>query len=91
MQEALAKLITKAKIIIWDEVFSIHRYCVEAVERTVADIVDKNILWGGKCTCFGGDPRQTLPVVKRGGRPQIVNACFKASPLYSKTKKVKIN
>ena len=74
VKEALSKLIAASKLIIWDEIFSIHRYCVEAVERTVTDIMNNTKLWGGKATCFGGDPRQTLPVVKRGGRAQIVNA-----------------
>ena len=91
VQEALSKLIAASKLIIWDEIFSIHRYCVEAVERTVTDIMNNTKLWGGKATCFGGDPRQTLPVVKRGGRAQIVNACFKSSPLYEKTTDIKLN
>ena len=38
--------------------------------------------WGGKTVLLGGDPRQTLPVIKRAGRAQIVTACIQMSPLY---------
>ena len=41
--------------------------------------------------CFGGDPRQTLPIVKRAGRPQIVRACIQSSPLYSRMKQYRLN
>ena len=34
-QSSLAKLIKMSKLIIWDEVFSCHRYNVEALERTL--------------------------------------------------------
>jgi hypothetical protein len=48
-------------------------------------------LFGGKVICFGGDPRQTLPVVRRGGRAQIVRACIQMSPLYSSMKEHKLS
>ena len=37
--------------------------------------------------CFAGDPRQTLPVVKRAGRVGIVNACIQMSPIFPQLKK----
>ena len=82
-QGTLAKLIKLAKLVIWDEVFSCHRYNVEAVERTFRDILNSNETFGDKVFCFGGDPRQTLPVIRRGGRAQIVRACIQMSPLYA--------
>ena len=85
-QSSLAKLIRLAKLIIWDEVFSCHRYNIEALDRTLRDIMDSKELFGGKVICFGGDPRQTLPVVRRGGRAQIVRACIQMSPLHSSMK-----
>jgi ATP-dependent DNA helicase PIF1 len=36
-------------------------------------------LWGGKVVVMSGDFRQVLPVVKRGTRPQIVNAAVNSS------------
>ncbi|AES92028.1 PIF1-like helicase [Medicago truncatula] len=50
----LAKLIIKAKLIIWDEAPMMHRYCFEAVDRSFRDVmrdVDKrfkHIPFGGK-------------------------------------------
>ena len=82
-QSALAKMVRISKLIIWDEVFSCHRYNVEALERTLKDIMASDEPFGGKVICFGGDPRQTLPVVRRGGRAQIVRACIQMSPLFS--------
>ena len=80
-----------SKLIIWDEVFSCHRYNVEALERTLRDIMASDQLFGAKVICFGGDPRQTLPVVRRGGRAQIVRACIQMSPLYSSMKEHKLS
>ena len=82
-QGALSKLIKLAKLVIWDEVFSCHRFNVEAVDRTFRDILNSSKPFGDKVFCFGGDPRQTLPVVRRGGRAQIVRACIQMSPLYA--------
>ena len=81
-QSALAKLIKLTRLVIWDEVFSCHRYNVEAVERTFRDILNVDETFGDKVFCFGGDPRQTLPVIRRGGRAQIARACIQMSPLY---------
>jgi len=39
--------------------------------------------FGGKVLLIGGDFRQTLPVVKRGNRTTIAEACIKNSPLWS--------
>ena len=47
-QSSLAKLIRMAKLIIWDEVFSCHRHNIEALERSLRDIMAKNTLFGGK-------------------------------------------
>ena len=47
--------------------------------------------WGGKTVLLGGDPRQTLPVIKRASRAQIVTACIQMSPLYPLMKHHKLN
>ena len=71
-QSALAKLVRKADLIIWDEIFSSDRLNLECVERSLKDLMSSEKLFGGKVIFLGGDPRQTLPVVKRGSRGQIV-------------------
>ena len=39
--------------------------------------------FGGKVVVFGGDPRQTPPVVKKGKRGETVAASFKSCNLYN--------
>ena len=75
-QSDLAKLIKETSLIIWDEVFSSDRFNVEAVERSLKDIMENEEDFGGKIVCLSGDPRQTLPVVKKAGRAKTVKACF---------------
>ena len=82
-QSHLCKLIKAADLIIWDEIYSVHRYNIEAVERTFRDILNCKESWGNKNICLGGDPRQTPPIVRRGGRAQIVRACIQMSPLMA--------
>ncbi|XP_070049601.1 uncharacterized protein [Nicotiana tomentosiformis] len=67
----LANLIVKAKLIIWDEAPMMHRYCFEALDRTLRDILrfkDASNLerpFGGKTVVLGGDFRQILPVIPK--------------------------
>ena len=59
----LAELIAKTKLIIWDEAPMIHKYCFEALDRTLRDILrftNPNSLeqpFGGKIIVLGGDFR----------------------------------
>ena len=55
---------------------------MEAVDRSLQDIIQTEELFGGTVVCLAGDPRQTLPIVKRGGRASIVNSCIQMSPIY---------
>lgn len=60
----LANLIITAKLIIWDEAPMMHRYCFEALDQTLRDILRfKNTSssdkpFGGKIVVLGGDFRQ---------------------------------
>ncbi|XP_042010499.1 ATP-dependent DNA helicase pif1-like [Salvia splendens] len=85
---ALAELIVRAKLIIWDEAPMIHKYCIEVVDRTLRDIMrvcnelNSNKPFGGKTVVFGGDFRQILPVVPKGSRQDVVNATINSSYLW---------
>lgn len=70
-------------LILWDEAPMAKRLAIEAVDRTLQDIMGDERPFGGKVILFGGDFRQILPVVLAGGRQQTVNACLKKSPIWS--------
>ncbi|PIA31381.1 hypothetical protein AQUCO_05000048v1 [Aquilegia coerulea] len=57
-----AELFKRAKLIIWDEVPMQHRFCVEAVDRTLRDIREIKEPFGGVTVVLGGDFKQTLPI-----------------------------
>lgn len=78
----LAAMIRATSLIIWDEVPMQNKYCFEAVDRTLRDVLDVDSLFGGIPTAFGGDFAQILPVVRRGARAQIVQASLSQSYIW---------
>ena len=60
-----------------------HRYRIEAVDRTMRDIMRSDDLSWGKCILISGDFRPILTLKQGGSRAQIVHACLKSSPLFS--------
>jgi ATP-dependent DNA helicase PIF1 len=81
-----AEILRLAKVIIWDESPMANRYLFEALDRTLQDIRNCEKPFGGITIVLCGDFRQILPVIIRGGRPQIVNACIKKSHLWDDIK-----
>jgi hypothetical protein len=78
-----AKLLRQVKFIVWDEAFMIHRYGFEAVSRTMQHLRNNNTLILGGCTLLIlGDLRQTLPVLPRASRVQIIDSCLTRSKLW---------
>jgi ATP-dependent DNA helicase PIF1 len=77
-----------ATLIIWDEAPMINRLAFEAFERTMRDVMNKMVAgaskfpFGGKTIVLGGDFRQILPVVPKGGRADVVHATINSSPLW---------
>ena len=62
-QSQLANLIREAKIIVIDEAPMLHKYLMEAMDRTLTDIMGIDEPFGGKTLILSGDFRQTLPVI----------------------------
>jgi len=82
-QSELAQLIRLTKLIIWDEVPMAHRLAFEAVDKTFRDLRNNHDEpFGGVIFVMGGDFRQILPVVIRGTRSHIIDACIKSSDLW---------
>jgi hypothetical protein len=61
-----ANMLHLAQLIIWDEAGNQSQYAMEAVDCTLQDICGSCQPFGGIATVFGGDFRQTLPVVRQG-------------------------
>lgn len=78
----LGKLLQDMSLIIWDECTMSHRAHVEAVDRTLKDIKNSGNLMGGVTFVLAGDFRQTLPVITKGTRADVIKACLKSSPLW---------
>nr|XP_043639136.1 ATP-dependent DNA helicase PIF1-like [Erigeron canadensis] len=66
------------------------RQAVEALDRTMQDIIGIRQPFGGKIMVMGGDFRQVFPVIKKGTRAQIVDSSLRMSPLWSVTKKIRL-
>ncbi|XP_061342199.1 uncharacterized protein LOC133288457 [Gastrolobium bilobum] len=85
----ISELLAKTKLIIWDEAPMVHRFCFEALDKTLRDVlrfsdsscVDKPFC--GKVVVLGGDFRQILPIVPHGSRQDIVHATINSSCLWS--------
>lgn len=90
-QSGTAKLLQAASLIIWDEASMTKRQAVEALDRSMRDIMDRPELpFGGKTVVFGGDFRQVLPVVQKGTRAQIIDASLSRSDLWNYMTKLKL-
>ncbi|XP_076899644.1 uncharacterized protein LOC143553549 [Bidens hawaiensis] len=89
-QSRTAELMRLDKLIIWDEASMAKRQAIEAVDRTLQDIIGVRLPFGGKIMVLGGDFRQVLPVIKRGTRAQTVDSSFRMSPLWVVTKKMRL-
>lgn len=81
----LAGLLMNTKLIIWDEAPMTNKFCFEALDRSLRDIVRRpddsssDKPFGGLVVVFGGDFRQILPVVPKGSRHDIVHASLCSS------------
>uniref|UniRef100_A0A0R0EF43 ATP-dependent DNA helicase n=1 Tax=Glycine max TaxID=3847 RepID=A0A0R0EF43_SOYBN len=82
----LAELLNQTSLIIWDEAHMAHKFCFEALDHSLRDIIKHNSrdnkIFGGKVMVFGGDFWQILPVIPRGSRSDIVNATINSSYLW---------
>ncbi|XP_062103142.1 uncharacterized protein LOC133814163 [Humulus lupulus] len=90
----LAGLLMKTSLIIWDEAPMANKFCFEALDKTLRDILrtrfenSSNKPFGGLTIVCGGDFRQILPVVPKGTRADIVDASLNSSYLWPFFKKI---
>ena len=81
-QSELAALIRMSRLIVMDEAPMAHRYHIEALDRTLRDIMASDLPFGGKTVVLAGDFRQVLPVVRHANQAGIADACLRRSPLW---------
>lgn len=93
----LAELLKKTSLILWDEAPMTNKYCYEALDKNLRDILrftnenSQNRPFGGMTVVMGGDFRQTLPVIPKGKRSHIVDACLKRSYLWKHFEEFTLN
>ena len=71
-------------MVIWDEASMALACSVQAVDQLLRDLTRIDAPFGGKVVVFGGDFRQTLPVVRRATRGGIVGASLKGSAIWQR-------
>ncbi|XP_074315513.1 uncharacterized protein LOC141651711 [Silene latifolia] len=92
----LTELLIRAKLIIWDEAPMTHKHSFEAVDKSLKDVMrvvnarNAELPFGGNVVVFGGDFRQTLPVVSKGSRGDVVRASLCSSYLRRSCKVLRL-
>ena len=89
-RDSNAVLLRKAKLLIIDEVTMGHKDIYHCIDRSLEDIRQSSTFFGGLTVVFNGDWKQISPVVKRGSRPEITNACLKSSYLWPHIKRLQL-
>ena len=59
-----------------------HKKAMEAVDRMFRDIMERDVVFGGKLVVLCGDFCQTRPVVRNGNRAETVSACLNTSYIW---------
>eukprot|EP00955_Chlamydomonas_euryale_P008472 90191-Chlamydomonas_euryale.AAC.1 len=97
-RSALANVLRKTSMLIWDGTPMTHKHTIEAVDRSLRDLYigHEDEAWrayvpfAGKIMVFGGDFRHILPVVPESNRAGTVAASLKRSELWSKMEVFKL-
>lgn len=82
-QSSTGRLIHRARLIIWDEASMAKKEAIEALDTLLRDIMDNDHPFGEKTVVFGGDFRQTLPVIQHGTRDTLVKSSIVHSLLWT--------
>lgn len=72
----------QVRLIVYDEAPMQHKFCYEAIDRTLRDLREVDAPFGGVPFVFGGDFKQVLPVVPKGSRDEIVSASLRRSYIW---------
>jgi hypothetical protein len=86
----LSELLKQTSLIIWDEAPMLHKNGFIAVDRSLKDIYNNNIIFGGITTLLSGDFRQLLPVTPNATEGQIIQSTIKECYLWEHIIKLKL-
>lgn len=86
-----AQVLREADIIIIDEVTMLPKHGFRCIDKLLREVKSKNLPFGGIVLVIGGDFKQTLPVVPRGTRTDIIETCLKSSPLWRHFEELKLS
>ncbi|UYV63730.1 hypothetical protein LAZ67_2005450, partial [Cordylochernes scorpioides] len=86
-----AKQIREANVIIYDEATMAPKDALRCINNLLKEIMQNEKPLGGKTIVFGGDFRQTLPVVPHGTQAAIVESSIKFHPLWKKFNILKLD
>ena len=78
----LGKLLKQAAVIVIDEAPMCDRFALEAFDRSMRGLMKNTKPFGGKSLLLGGDFRQTLPIIVKGGRSLIVSRTIKRMEIW---------
>ena len=67
-----------------------NKRSLEALDGTLKDLRDNQIVFGGAIILLYGDFRQTLPVIPRSTVAGELNACLKSSNLWRHVKTLQL-
>ncbi|EGT37482.1 hypothetical protein CAEBREN_25238 [Caenorhabditis brenneri] len=83
LQSAEAKKLAELDGLVWDEAPMSPKAALETVDQVLQDVTGIKKPFGGKLIILGGDFRQCLPVVHRGGiEEQVANSIKKSEKLW---------
>ena len=90
-QSVLAKLIRRSKLLMIDEATMLDRFQLEAMDRTLRDLMEvPHSPFGGKTLILAGDFRQCLPVVPGASRAATISHCINQSVLWEGFEKMRL-
>lgn len=90
-QSAIAELLHRAQLIIWDEAPMAKMWAIKNVNKLLQDIMGNEMDFCGKVVVFRGDFRQVLPVVPKATMQQTISASLVMSYLLPRFKKIKLS
>ena len=83
LDSSRADRLKKVKLIVWDEVVTMIRQFIEAVDYLFKDLLNKQKLLGGIMFIISGDVGQTLPKIDgKSSKSLLLDSLFCKSPLF---------